>query len=468
MAALACSAAARVAYAETPIPTTPDRAELALDIEAGVAGLSPADVRSAIERELELPTVDATPSSSAVLSVRSLGERRVAVSFRQANGRHVDREIDLPEERERALETLGLLSVNLVRNEAAELVAAMLERQRAPEPAPPPAPAVTPPVIAPPPPPVQPAVVEPPPCKRREGYQFVDWGADVAPYVGTSRWEPPHSVRRLSLEFAGGYSEGVHGVGVSPLVHMTSKFVCGAELAGIGNAVGGPVEGAQLGGIFNYAKDVKGAQFSGVVNISRDLSGVQGSLVNVANGTVHGVQIGLVNVADDSDFSLGLVNVMKKGRFGVDGFGAETGFFSLALKNGGSHWHSFYGISYRARADANLRYGLLLGLGAHITTNSRRFYVDIDGLAMALGNDRGDFPDQTSGGWLSEIRAVLGYRPFRHLSIYAGPSYNAYYTENVGSELPVRSKFVSTVESSTFAYSQWPGFTLGVQLMTGD
>ncbi len=465
--ALSTGAALHLAHAEPPSSPPAERAELALEIEPGVAGLDPADIRAAIERELEVPTVAASATSAAVLSIRAAGDRRVSMSFRQSNGRHVDREIDLPEERDRALETLGLLSVNLVRNEAAELVAAMLERKRPSFAASPPEP--VPPVVAAPPPFIPPPpLAEPTPCKRRDGYNFVKWGADVAPFVGTSQWEPPRSVRRLSLEFAGGYSEGVHGVGLSPLVHTTAKFVCGAELAGVGNVVGGPIEGAQLGGVFNYAGDVNGAQLSGVVNVSRDVSGVQGGLVNVAKGNVHGVQIGLVNYADDSDFSLGLVNIMRKGRIGVDGFGAETGFFSLALKNGGSYWHSFYGITYRHDTDQNLRYGYLLGLGAHITTPGRLFYVDFDALAIALGNERNGVPDRTGGGWLAEIRGVLGIRPLRHLSIYGGPTYNAYVTENLGSDPPLRSRFVSTVESQTFALSQWPGFTVGMQLMTGD
>jgi hypothetical protein len=357
------------------------------------------------------------------------------------------------------------LSVNLVRNEAAELLSAMLERRRVAEPPPAPEP---PPIPPPPPPFLSPVpVVEPTPCQRRDGYDFVAWGADVAPFVGTSRWEPPHSVRRLSLELAGGYSEGLHGVGLSPLVHTTSKFVCGAELASIGNVVGGPIEGAQIAGIFNSADRVKGVQLSGVVNLSADVSGVQGGLVNVASGNVHGLQVGLVNVADDSDFSLGLVNVMRKGRIGVDTFASETGFFSVALKSGGSHWHTLYGVTYRP-TEGDLRYGYLFGMGAHITTPSRFVYVDLDGLVMGLGNERTGLPDRTAGGWLAEVRGVVGIRPGRLLSIYAGPTYNAYYTENVGSEAPLRSKVVSTDASRSFSYAQWPGFAVGIALLTGN
>jgi hypothetical protein len=442
---LASSAAPRIARAEAPTAAQPERAELALDIEPQVAGLDAVDVRAAIERELEIPTTDAGSSSTAVLRIRGLGGRRVETSFRQANGRRVEREIELPEERDRALETIGLLSANLVRNEAAELVAAMLQQQRpAPEPAAvPPPPAYAPPAVAP---------AEPAPCKRRDGYNFVNWGADVAPFVGTSRWEPPRTVRRLSLEVAGGYSEGVHGVGLSLLVHQSSKFVCGAQIATIGNVVGGPVEGAQLANIFNYAHDVKG---------------MQGSLVNVAFGQVRGVQVGLVNVADDSDFSFGLINVMRKGRIGVDGFGAETGFFSFALKNGGSHWHNFYGVTSR-KTDQGQQFGYLFGLGAHITTRRHFFFLDLDGLVNVLPNPQGGFPDRSGGGWLAQVRGVVGIHPIPIVSIYAGPTYNAYVTEDLLAEPLTRSRLAATYESRSFSYSRWPGFMAGIQLMSGN
>jgi len=456
-AALVSIAPIRAALAQTASAAEVDRAELALEIDPGETGLDPADIRAAVERELELPTVLSTSSSPAVLSIRGTGDLKVAMSFRQANGRHVEREITIPEERARALETIGLLAVNLVRNEAADVVAAMLKKQRTAEvPAAPPA---LPVVEAPrrfeasplvPPPPLPPA--EPTPCKRRDGYHFVTWGADLAPSVGTSRWERPRTVRRLSLELAGGNAEAVHGLGISPLVHMTSDFVCGAEISTIGNITGGPVEGAQIAGVFNLAQgDVKGAQFG---------------LVNVSSGVVHGVQFGLVNVADDSDLSIGLVNILRKGRIGVDAFGAETGFTSLALKNGGKHWHAFYGITYRG-GDRDLRFGYALGLGAHLTTPSRVVFVDIDALAFALSHDAGSLPDR-KGGWLAEGRAVVGVRPVPHVSIYAGPTYNAYITQDIGSDPPFQSHLVASAASRSFAYSRWPGFSIGLQVMSGD
>src|SRR5258705_7885876 len=137
---------------------------------------------------------------------------------------------------------------------------------------------------------------------------------------------------------------------------------------------------------------------------------------------------------------------MRKGRVGVDGFASETGFFSVAVKNGGTHWHSFYGVTYRG-GDRDLRHGFLFGMGAHITTPSRLFFVDLDAFGVALSNERTSMSDRTGGGWLAEVRGVLGIRPMRYLSIYAGPTYNAYVTENVGSDPPLRSRAVPTDES---------------------
>jgi hypothetical protein len=192
---------------------------------------------------------------------------------------------------------------------------------------------------------------------------------------------------------------------------------------------------------------------------------VQAGLVNTSSGAVRGLQVGLVNVADDSDLSLGLVNIMRKGRVGVDAFAAETGFSSIALKNGGKHWHGFYGFSYRG-GEESLNYGYFIGLGAHVTTPVRFLYVDFDALVFALTKD-GGFPDR-KGGWLAEARAVVGVHPVRFVSIYGGPTFNAYVTQDLASESPYRSRLVASAETRSLAYARWPGFAIGMTVMLGD
>ncbi|HEX9296714.1 MAG TPA: hypothetical protein VF881_12800, partial [Polyangiaceae bacterium] len=291
-ALLVCTSALCVVHAakaDPPPAPAAQRGELALDIEPGAAGLDATKIRAAIERELDAPTSAATPSSRAVISIRSRGEHRVLMTFRQANGRSVAREVDLPQEPERATEMLGLLAVNLVRDEAAELIAAMMKRA-----APTSADAE----------PIAQAVAERPatdvrPCRRRDGYHFVTLGVDFAPFVGTSSLEPDHTVRRWSLQFAGGYSEGVHGIALSPLLSMTGTFVCGAQVAGIANIVGGPVEGAQIGALVDIANgDVQGAQFAGGLSFARRVRGAQiAGGMSLAPGGVDGVQLSPVAIA---------------------------------------------------------------------------------------------------------------------------------------------------------------------------
>jgi hypothetical protein len=486
-ALLACIAAAGIpdlVHAEPPPAAQPAQAALALDVEPGVAGLDAAKIQKSVERELGTTMVTATPDSGTVLSIRARGEHRVLMTFRQANGRRVEREVDLPAEPDRALETLGLLAANLVRNEADELIATMLAKAPG-TPAPPP---VQKPAPAPPPP----ANVEPSPCQQHDGYHLVTLGADFAPYVGTSNFERTPSVRRLSLQFVGGRSDGLHGLGFSPLLHLTSKFVCGVQVSGLVNAVGGPVEGAQVGGVVNiangdvdgaqvgvvnYARGVRGAQVSvvsvaagkvagvqvGTVAISRGAQGAQIGVVNVASGPVDGVQIGVVNYAEESDLSIGLVSVVRNGRLGIDAFGSETGFLTAAVKHGGKHWHNFYGVTRRT-ATQEVSWGGVLGLGLHAPLN-RFLYVDFDALGYFL-TDKTNSPNKI--GWLTQGRAVLGVRPIPAVALYAGPTYNAYITNYVDAEPLFRSGIVTTTRDGTASYSHWPGLSVGVQLLMPD
>jgi hypothetical protein len=94
-------------------------------------------------------------------------------------------------------------------------------------------------------------------------------------------------------------------------------------------------------------------------------------------------------------------------------------------------------------------------------------FVDVDAIFFALGHDGASLRDG-KGGWLAEGRAVVGIRPMPHVSIYAGPTYNAYFTQDFGADPPMQSPLVTTSASRSFASWRWPGFAIGLQVMTGD
>lgn len=248
------------------------RLKLETDLRAQVRLLAPDDpgpARLAIE-------VDGHAGNGA-----RAGDAVAVFSLRRPDLPDLVRRARLPDEASERLATLALLSANLLRDEAADV----LRWLQPAEPAPPreePAPsafddsasggvtadqatadrATEAPRAAdnPPPPP-----------------HTVPIGIDFAPGVGASSGFLGQDLRYVGLGLLGALSGGVAGVTVSGLVDLSL----------------GSVEGVQLGSVFVWAEKVEGVQFSGLVAAEHGrLAGVQaGGLLAIAGGRVTGVQL---------------------------------------------------------------------------------------------------------------------------------------------------------------------------------
>ncbi|XXY50640.1 hypothetical protein WME91_05800 [Sorangium sp. So ce269] len=307
----------------------PSAAGIDLVVDGASWTLDPEAVRAAVGRELGGP-VALSPSANAgrpTLVLRGEPDGRVTLTYSSTDGRHIGRTIDVPEDPDRAAEAIALLAGNLVRDEAAELAAAL--GKRPPEE---PAASPTPPAAGEPRPPRQAArsaraapaaPPKPPPCAL-PGATTVPVGGDFVPFVGSSSFTGTNVVRHYSLNLVGGYTAGVTGVELSAGVNISSSFMCGAQLSAGANLVLGPARGAQLTGGLNLATSLHGAQLGpinvatgpvdgvqgGVLNVAGPVDGVQGGAVNVAAGSVAGAQLGLANVAvgESTDVQVGLLN----------------------------------------------------------------------------------------------------------------------------------------------------------------
>ncbi|WP_437922859.1 hypothetical protein WMF37_27985 [Sorangium sp. So ce291] len=326
----ALAAASVVAAVSAPpasaLAAAPSAAGIDLVVDGASWTLDPEAVRAAVGRELG-GTVTLSPSATAgrpTLVLRGEPDGRVTLTYSSPDGRHIGRTIDVPEDPDRAAEAIALLAGNLVRDEAAELAAAL--GKRPPEE---PAASPTPPAAGEPRPPRQAArsakaaPPEPPPCAL-PGATTVRFGGDVVPSVGSSSFTGTNVVRRYSLNLVGGYTAGVTGVELGAGVNISSSFMCGAQLSAGANLVLGPARGAQLTGGLNLAMSLRGAQVGplnvvagpvdgvqgGVLNVAGPVDGVQGGAVNIAAGSVAGAQLGLANVAvgESTDVQVSLLN----------------------------------------------------------------------------------------------------------------------------------------------------------------
>jgi hypothetical protein len=108
-------------------------------------------------------------------------------------------------------------------------------------------------------------------------------------------------VNEVSVNILAGYARGLDGLEIGGGANVLSHDMKGAQIAGIGNLVGGTVRGLQLAGGVNHSmRAMKGVQVAGITNTVWDtLSGVQvAGGVNVVKRGMAGTQVsGAANVA---------------------------------------------------------------------------------------------------------------------------------------------------------------------------
>ncbi|WP_434040737.1 MULTISPECIES: LA_2272 family surface repeat-containing protein [Sorangium] len=314
-------AAAGVFAATSALPAgalaaAPSAAGVDLVVDGAGWTLDPEAVRAALGRELGGPVtvVDAASSERPTLVLRGEADGRVTLTYSAGDGRHIGRTIDVPEDPDRAAEAIALLAGNLVRDEAAELAAALGKRPSDEPAAAPPAPPAPPAAPAagnarPPSRPARPAPA-PPPCAL-PGAETVLLGGDVVPLVGSSTVTGTNVVRRYSLNLVGSYTAGVTGVELGAGVNILSSFLCGVQLSSAANIVLGPARGAQITAGLNLATSLRGAQIGPFNLATGPVTGVQGGVLSVALGAVDGAQLGVANAAvgESTDVQVGVANL---------------------------------------------------------------------------------------------------------------------------------------------------------------
>lgn len=281
-------------------------------------------------------------------------------------------------------------------------------------------------------------------------------------------------INNFSLNVLGGYSGGLNGVEIGGLFNLDKKDVTGAQIGGIFNLTGGKVTGVQIGGIDNtvmkgvsgvqiaginnYAKEdvhgvqiagvynhtsgamnglqiagvsnfsklnARGVQISGVGNVAaQGMSGVQiGGVFNYAK-ELKGLQIGLINVADTSaGCSIGLINIVaKNGYHKLSFYANETMNANVALKTGNANLYSMImgGINI---SESSKVYSFGFGLGHDlIMSNHLALSTEVSSQYLYLG-------DWYYTNLLNKFSLHLNVKLAKFISIFAGPSFNAYYSD---------------------------------------
>ena len=170
------------------------------------------------------------------------------------------------------------------------------------------------------------------------------------PYVGTHGAFEREYINYLSVNLTVGISGGERGLAVAGLSNVVHGDATGVQIAGISNHAHDGGIGLAMAGVVNTAQGgYRGVQIAGAANHAGDVQGMQlAGLYNVA-GRVRGVQIGIVNVAESSDWTLGLVNIVRDGLMILGLQYDAAGSAMLAFRSGGRHLYGILGAGYNHR-----------------------------------------------------------------------------------------------------------------------
>ena len=392
--------------------------------------LHPEAMRAAVAKELGMPAMareDAAgrPVLGTVTVTWRPSRSELAVTYEETGRGALSRIVPAPPDVEKTITTATMLTANLVRREADELLPPLASE----------APRTTT---------VPPAVEAP--ADKKEAYLPVNASLfyPLATNFGKRNVTTHLDVNLLYgrvgrvdgaqlglFNHAGGDLNGAQIAFGMNLVHGATE---GFQIATAMNLTGGSVEGLQASFAFNRAGGhVSGIQGSmginvadgglegiafGAANFAGDVRGLQLGLLNVG-GTVKGVQLGLVNVADDVEgVPIGLVSVTKTGGIHPLAWGSNTSLANVGVKFATRYTYTM--VSGAAHPDGSAwLYGPGFTVGAHVPI--ARFYFETDIGLTWLFNGTIHEKDAMAGDIaLTKLRVVGGYTILDHLSAFAG------------------------------------------------
>jgi hypothetical protein len=236
--------------------------------------------------------------------------------------------------------------------------------------------------------------------------------------------------RVLGLQAAGIHNtvlDSVTGLQFAGVNNMVKGRFTGLQAAGIYNHVSGKFSGAQIAGVSNYSRQkVSGVQIAGIGNFSnREMSGVQiAGVFNYAK-KMKGVQIGLINVSNTFDgLGIGLINVVFKGYHKLSISSNEVLNTNLAFKTGHARLYNILQAGMHVKEPKeNLVFSFGYGLGTELPLG-KTFSVNPEVTAQYI----------YLGSWdhvnlLNKASLNLNIKFAKWFSIFGGPSFSAYYTD---------------------------------------
>lgn len=268
-----------------------------------------------------------------------------------------------------------------------------------------------------------------------------------------------------SFNLLAGISRNEENFSFAGLSNVITNDAKGFQFAGLSNFIGNNGKGVSFSGLANITKgSYSGFQFAGIINIAKNVNGFQfAGLINRAKN-VNGVQFaGIINIAENSDFPIGLINIIKNGEKGIAVTYNELGSTMVTFRSGGKVTYGIIGVGYNHKVSSRA-YTVEAGLGAHINCLSW-LRINNELKIASFGYSNNPFiTDSNLSNPVFHVNYSLmpAFRISRHFELFGGPSINYINARNTDSEL-MPNHSIWKQSSSTRLQQIYVGYQVGVQ-----
>ncbi len=268
-----------------------------------------------------------------------------------------------------------------------------------------------------------------------------------------------------SLNLLAGISRNEENFSFAGLSNVITNDAKGFQFAGLSNFIGNNGGGMLFSGLANITKgSYSGFQFAGLINIAKNINGFQfAGLINKAKN-VNGVQFaGIINIAENSDFPIGLINIIKNGEKGIAVTYNELGSTMVTFRSGGKVTYGIIGVGYNHKV-SNRAYTVEAGLGAHINCLSwLRINNELKVASFGYSNNPFIADSKLSNPVFHVNYSLMpASRISRHFELFGGPSINYINARNTDSEL-MPNHSIWKQSGSTRLQQIYVGYQVGVQ-----
>ncbi len=176
--------------------------------------------------------------------------------------------------------------------------------------------------------------------------------------------------------------------------------------------------------------------------------------INIAR-KVKGVQIaGFINIAEESDYPIGLINIIKNGERQIGASIDESGVSMLTFRSGGRYLYGILGAGYNFKED-NARYALEGGIGFHLPI-ARYFRGNVEMTAGALSDL------EHNVYFKSSLRVFAAYKIANRFELFAGPTLNNLNYERDQDD--IRDSYLWQHKGDNSINGMYIGVTGGIQV----